>query len=58
MSAPAKTKKVATSATPKVVVRRSSKRMIVNMAMKRQLRNNAKSSTRSAFPELLEWRRT
>ncbi|WP_247391954.1 hypothetical protein [Ralstonia pseudosolanacearum] len=58
MSAPTNTKKLATSAAPKVVVRRSSKRTIVTMAMKRQLRNNAKSSTRSTFPELPEWRRT
>lgn len=58
MSAPANTKKLATSAAPKVVVRRSSKRTIVTTAMKSQLRTNAKASTRSTFPELPEWRRT
>lgn len=58
MSAPTNTKNLAKTAAPKVVVRRSAKRMIVTMSMKRQLRANAKVSTRRAFPELPEWRRT
>lgn len=60
MSASTDTKKIATPAVPapKVVVRRSTKRVIVTTAMKRQLRANARVSTRTDFPELPEWRRT
>lgn len=43
------------SAAPKVVVRRSAKRVIVTTKMKRQLRANARVSTRNDFPELPEW---
>ena len=45
-------------ATPKVVVRRSGRRVTVTTETKRQLRANARVSTRTAFPELPEWRRT
>ncbi|AXW04770.1 hypothetical protein CJO82_02310 [Ralstonia solanacearum] len=57
MSARSETKKIANSAlaTPKVVVRRSAKRVIVTTKMKRQLRANARVSTRNDFPELPEW---
>jgi hypothetical protein len=43
---------------PKVVVRRArSKTMpVVTPAMKKRLRAKAKTSTRSSFPELPEWR--
>ncbi|MET2529934.1 hypothetical protein [Ralstonia pseudosolanacearum] len=60
MSASADTKKIATlvAAAPKVVVRRSAKRVSVTTAMKRQLRANARVSTRTDFPELPEWRRS
>lgn len=57
MSAPTNTKKLATTAGPKVVVRRSAKRVIVTTEMMRQLRANARVSTRIDFPELPEWRR-
>ncbi|MEQ6352595.1 hypothetical protein [Ralstonia pseudosolanacearum] len=60
MSANAKTKKIATlaAAAPKVVVRRSAKRVIVTTTMKQELRANARVSTRTDFPTLPEWRRT
>lgn len=58
MSAPTDMKKPAITLAPKVVVRRSGKRVIVSTSMKRQLRTNARASTRSTFPELPEWRRT
>ncbi|MGD7196091.1 hypothetical protein [Ralstonia pseudosolanacearum] len=58
MSTPTNTKKLATTAAPKILVRRSAKRVIVTKSMKRQLRANARVSTRRAFPELPEWRRT
>lgn len=59
MSASTNAKKIAmlAVAAPKVVVRRSAKRVIVTTAMKRQLRANARVSTRTDFPELPEWRR-
>ncbi|CAJ0725999.1 hypothetical protein DEE44_11415 [Ralstonia pickettii] len=57
MSAPTNTKKLAATAAPKVVVRRSAKRVIVTAEMMRQLRANARVSTRTDFPELPEWRR-
>ncbi|MDR0240631.1 MAG: hypothetical protein LBJ65_03415 [Burkholderia sp.] len=47
------------STTPTVVVRltRSGKKtVVVTPEMKAQLRKRAKTSTRSAFPELPEWR--
>ncbi|MGA3890671.1 hypothetical protein ACI2S3_18400 [Ralstonia nicotianae] len=56
MSAPTDTKKLDV-AEPKVVVRRSTKRVIVTTAMKRQLRANARVSKNRTFPELPEWRR-
>ncbi|WP_254775594.1 hypothetical protein [Ralstonia sp. NFACC01] len=46
----------ATPSAPKVVIRRSSKRVAVTAAMKERLRSNAKVSTRDVFPELPEWR--
>lgn len=60
MSATSNTKKNSTPAVaaPKVVVRRSAKRVVVTSEMKRQLRANARVSTRTDFPELPEWRRT
>lgn len=58
MSAPTDTKKRQTTASQKVMVRRSAKRVIVTTAMKRQLRANARGATRTDFPELPEWRRT
>lgn len=60
MSARSNGKKTSTPAVaaPKVAVRRSAKRVIVTTAMKRQLRANARLSTRTDFPELPEWRRT
>lgn len=57
MSAPTNTKKLAATAAPKVVVHRSAKRVIVTREMMRQLRTNARGSTRADFPELPEWRR-
>lgn len=57
MSAPIDTKKLAATAAPKVVVRRSAKRVIVTAELMRQLRANARVSTRADFPELPEWRR-
>ncbi|AXW22521.1 hypothetical protein [Ralstonia solanacearum] len=57
MSAPTNTKKLATTSAPKVVVRRSAKRVIVTTAMKRQLRADARGATRTDFPELPEWQR-
>jgi hypothetical protein len=54
-----KTKKPAAAAKPaKVVVplARSKKMPAVTPAMKERLRARAKSSKRSAFPELPEWR--
>nr|WP_311528556.1 hypothetical protein [uncultured Ralstonia sp.] len=58
MSAPINANKLATTDAPKVVVRRSAKRVIVTRSIKRQLRANETVSTRHAFPELSEWRRT
>lgn len=58
MSAPTNTKTRETPASPKVVVRRSAKRVIVTTAMRRLLSANARESTRADFPELPEWRRT
>ncbi len=60
MSANGNGKKIATpaAAAPKVAVRRSAKRVIVTTAMKRQLRANARVSTRTDFPELPESQRT
>lgn len=58
MSTPTYTNKQATTAKAKVVVRRSAKRIIVTMTMKRQLRANARVTTRRTLPELPEWRRT
>ncbi|MET2522109.1 hypothetical protein [Ralstonia pseudosolanacearum] len=55
MSGTKNTKKPTTPNAPKIVVRRSSKRMVVTAAMKERLRTNAKVSIRSAFPELPEW---
>lgn len=49
------TKNQATPAAPKIVIRRSSKRVAVTPAMKERLRSNAKASRRSVFPELPEW---
>lgn len=59
MSASTDTTKIATLAVaaPKVVVRRSAKRVIVSTAMRRQLRANARVSSRTDFPELPEWLR-
>ncbi|SFO86372.1 hypothetical protein SAMN03159417_00378 [Ralstonia sp. NFACC01] len=56
MSDPVDTKMPATPSAPKVVIRRSSKRVAVTAAMKERLRSNAKVSTRDVFPELPEWR--
>lgn len=50
------TKKPAAPTAPKIVVRRSSKRVVVTAELKERLRANAKRSTRSDFPELPEWR--
>jgi hypothetical protein len=52
-----KTKQTAPS-KPTVVVRlaRSGKKVVVTPEMKAQLRKRAKTSTRSTFPELPEWR--
>ncbi|MFC0129054.1 hypothetical protein [Ralstonia solanacearum] len=60
MSTSSNGKNIATLAVaaPKVVVRRSGRRVIVTTATKRQLRANARVSIRTAFPELPEWRRT
>jgi hypothetical protein len=60
MSTSSNGKNIATLAVaaPKIVVRRSDRRVIVTTAMKRQLRANARVSTRTAFPALPEWRRT
>ncbi|HDR9512128.1 hypothetical protein C5615_37965 [Burkholderia cepacia] len=47
------------STTPTVVVRLTrsgEKKVVVTPEMKAQLRKRAKTSTRSAFPELPEWR--
>ncbi len=49
-------KKPASPTAPKIVVRRSSKRVVVTAELKERLRANAKRSTRSDFPELPEWR--
>jgi hypothetical protein len=58
MSQALKTKKPALAKSAKVVVRlaRSKKMPIVTPAMKERLRARAKTSKRSAFPELPEWR--
>ncbi|MGD7196087.1 hypothetical protein [Ralstonia pseudosolanacearum] len=58
MSAPTNANKLETTAAPKVVVRRSAKRMIVTTSVKRQLRANATVSTLRAFSDLPEWQRT
>jgi hypothetical protein len=53
-----KTKPEASSA-PTVVVRLArsgKKKVVVTAEMKAQLRKRAKTSTRSTFPELPEWR--
>ncbi|WP_321917889.1 hypothetical protein [Paraburkholderia sp. J11-2] len=48
---------VATSPTVVVRVSRSSRKtVVVTCGMKAQLLKRAKTSTRSAFPELPEWR--
>jgi len=58
MSEPLKKSKPTASAKPTVVVRlaRSGKPVVVTSEMKAQLRKKAKTSTRSTFPELPEWR--
>ncbi|WP_231670136.1 hypothetical protein [Ralstonia solanacearum] len=48
--------KVIPPTKPKVVVRRSSKRVVVTAVMKESLRTNAKASKCDVFPELPEWR--
>ncbi|NUX59352.1 hypothetical protein [Paraburkholderia youngii] len=58
MSETLKKPKQAAPSTPTVVVRlaRSCKKAVVTSEMKAQLRIRAKTSTRSIFPELPEWR--
>lgn len=56
MSGTMNTKTPADPTAPKIVVRRSSKRVVVTAAMKERLRANAKVSKRRALPELPEWR--
>lgn len=56
MSGTMDSQKVTLLAKPKVVVRRSSKRVVVTAVMKESLRTNAKASKRDVFPELPEWR--
>ncbi|SIT49711.1 conserved hypothetical protein [Paraburkholderia ribeironis] len=58
MSETLKKPKQAAASKPAVVVRlaRSGKKVVVTSEMKAQLRKRAKTSTRSTFPELPEWR--
>lgn len=53
-----KPQKPTAPAKPAVVVRlsRSGKKVVVTAEMKARLREKAKTSTRSSFPELPEWR--
>ena len=59
MSETVKKPKPAASTTPTVVVRLArsgKKKVVVTAEMKAKMRERAKTSTRSAFPELPEWR--
>jgi len=52
MSGTLNPKNPAAPAPPKILIRRSSKRVVVTAAMKERLRANAKMSKRSAFPRV------
>ncbi|WP_028209055.1 hypothetical protein [Paraburkholderia nodosa] len=59
MSETLKKPRAEASSAPTVVVRLArsgKKKVVVTAEMKAQLRKRAKTSTRTAFPELPEWR--